>query len=363
MNKKSELILTDPRHDPALSQTRLGQFAAKFLRDPRDLPLLRLMLGLLFTLPLSAALILISRQGTFLFAIPYWIFFFGFLMGPYTLMLHNVSHRPFLKAPYRKFQNFVMNWVLGPLFGHTPNSYFAHHIGMHHFEGNLHGDLSCTLHYQRDSFLDFIKYFTRFFCFGFFELENYLLRHRRKKLFWGVLWGESCYFLTAAFCTWWNWRAAVVVFWVPIFILRFGMMAGNWAQHAFVDIHQPDNIFRNSIVAINSKYNRNCFNDGYHLGHHLTPNRHWAEMPDDFLKNRETYLAQDAVIFRSLDYFVIWLFLMLGRFDWLAHFFVDLRETPRTQGEIIALLKERVKKAQPVKSEISASPLEAVATH
>ncbi len=33
--------------------------------------------------------------------------------------------------------NHVIPWLLGPFFGQTPNTYFAHHMGMHHREENL----------------------------------------------------------------------------------------------------------------------------------------------------------------------------------------------------------------------------------
>lgn len=298
---------------------------------------------------------LFSREHVFWLAIPYWVLFFGVLMGPFTLMLHNISHRPFLKGEYRQVQSVLINWILGPLFGHTPNSYFAHHIGMHHLEGNLEGDLSSTMSYERDGVLEFLRYFGKFLLSSALELAHYHWSRRRKKMFWSLVLGEVAYFAVAVFFTWQHWQSAVVVFWVPLLILRFGMMAGNWAQHAFVDINQPDNIYRNSITVINAKYNQNCFNDGYHIGHHLKSDRHWTEMPADFLANRAVYADQDAVVFRRIDYFVIWLFLMLRRFDWLAHFFVDLREQKRTKEEVVTFLRTRVQKAVTVPVEVAAA--------
>jgi len=79
-------------------------------------------------------------------------------------------------------------------------------------------------------------------------------------------------------------------------VSRFGMMAGNFAQHAFVDAAQPENPYRNSLTCINSTYNRRCFNDGYHIGHHVKATRHWTEMPADFIANRERYAQEDAIV-------------------------------------------------------------------
>ena len=51
--------------------------------------------------------------------------------------------------------NYYIPWVLGPFFGESPETYFAHHVGMHHAENNLEDDISTTLPYVRDSAVDF----------------------------------------------------------------------------------------------------------------------------------------------------------------------------------------------------------------
>jgi len=56
--------------------------------------------------------------------------------------------------------------VIGPFFGETPESYFAHHLGMHHAEDNMPSDLSSTMKYQRDSFGDFMKYYSDFIVYA-----------------------------------------------------------------------------------------------------------------------------------------------------------------------------------------------------
>ena len=77
-------------------------------------------------------------------------------------------------------------------------------------------------------------------------------------------------------------------------------------------------------------------------------------MPDDFETNRETYRTEKAIVFRKLDYFMIWAFLMTGRFERLAHYFVDLEPVKRDKKEIIELLKSRLKPVgrQPLRPEI-----------
>jgi hypothetical protein len=119
------------------------------------------------------------------------------------------------------------------------------------------------------------------------------------------------------------------------------MMAGNWAQHAFIDPASPENNYRNSITCINSTYNRRCFNDGYHIGHHLKATRHWTEMPDDFRRNIATYASERALVFTGVDFFQVWAALMLKQYNWLASRLVPLSGEPEVREEQLALLRAR----------------------
>jgi fatty acid desaturase len=123
------------------------------------------------------------------------------------------------------------------------------------------------------------------------------------------------------------------------------MMAGNWSQHAFIDKNYPENNYRNSITCINSMYNRRCWNDGYHIGHHIRPALHWSEMPGDFLRNIQKYRDENAIVFRKLDYFMIWILLMVKGYQTLANYYVELNpDNPKSNLEIIDLLKLRTQR-------------------
>ena len=119
-------------------------------------------------------------------------------------------------------------------------------------------------------------------------------------------------------------------------------MAGNWGQHAFIDATDPANSYKNSLTCINTGYNKLCFNDGYHIGHHLRPSMHWTEMPEEFQKNIEKYKENGAVIFKEIDFFVVWFLLVTKNYKYLASKYVDLNEQFKSQDEIIAFLKKRV---------------------
>ncbi len=335
------LEITDPTAQPA-ARSALDRFAARFLNEERDIVFVRLAaLQTLLVLPLAAALYALPRPS-WLLAIPYWLLVFAIFLGPYILMLHNVSHRKLFQSRYDWMNGYIPN-VLGPFFGESPGTYFAHHVGMHHPENNLEDDLSSTMEYQRDSFIDFMRYFLRFFFFGLIELSFYFYQHKRYQLMRKALFGELGYLVVVIALACWNLRATLIVFLVPFVLARFLMMAGNWGQHAFIDLADPGNCYRNSITCINVGYNKKCFNDGYHIGHHLKATRHWTDLPVEFRENLDRYAAEGALVFRGVDFFAVWFLLMLKRYDWLARRLVALEQTPRTEAELIAHLRERTR--------------------
>ncbi len=334
--------LTDPEF-ASRKHGALDRFFLGFIRDERDLPFVWLSLQITFgLLPLAAAAFVFERLGLFrVWMMPiYWAVLFLVFFDRYILMLHNTSHRPLWKREYNFLRHYIP-WLLGPFCGETPETYYVHHITMHHAEGNLPKDLSSTMKYQRDSAFHFALYFLDFFFIAMFKLGRYQQVRGRSKLVRLMLVGEVGFYVVVALLTWVSPWAALTVFVVPFLLCRFLMMCGNWGQHAFVDGNDPGNSYRNSITCINTRYNKRCFNDGYHIGHHVTANRHWTDMPQDFRDSRDQYVANDSIIFEGLDFFQVWFLLMCGSYKTLAKHFVDLRDNKRSQEEIITLLRSR----------------------
>ena len=67
-------------------------------------------------------------------------------------------------------------------------------------------------------------------------------------------------------------------------------------------------------------------------------------MPTDFLTTRQRYIEERAIVFAKIDFFIVWLFLMLKRYDWLARCYVSLDGNARPRQEIIALLRARTQR-------------------
>ena len=314
----------------------------RVINDERDLPFVRLIVTLTAIMLPSA--IYLSWPGRFRWwlAVPYLAAVLWFL-GPFILMLHNTSHRKLFTKRFG-WLNAYIPWVLGPLFGQSPETYHAHHVGMHHHENNLEDDLSSTMRFQRDSIIDFLRYLLRFFTMGVVDLVTYFSQRGRRSLLRRTILGEAAFFAATAALFFVSWRAALVVLVIPLIVARFAMMAGNWAQHAFIDADSPENNYRNSITCINCSYNRRCFNDGYHIGHHLKRTRHWTELPGELTKNQATYVSEGAIVFEGVDFFAVWTCLMLKRYDWLAARFVQLGDERLTPAEIETLLRSRTRR-------------------
>ena len=330
--------ISDPREaPPGLLASKL----APLLNDARDVSMLWLMARCALVACLGVA-VFFSPWPLVYVAPLYWALSFT-VLDRFTLMLHCTSHRQLFKNQHGGL-NQLIPWLLGPFFGQTPNTYFAHHMGMHHREENLEDDLSSTLRFERNRLGHWLRYWSSFLCFGLLDLARYHYRRGSKKLFRKVLLGEGVYWSVLLALAIVNPGATFVVFLGPLIFIRTLMMMGNWTQHAFIgesDVTEP---YLASITCINTRYNRRCFNDGYHILHHVKPRCHWSEHPTEFLRALPEYGKRDAIVFVGLDYFEIWLRLMLGRWDKLADHFVQLPGAPaRNKAEIIAFLQSRVR--------------------
>lgn len=339
-----------PRYDGALSRA-----LSSLLHEARDEVFLRHTLRMYLVMaPAMAALWLLLHLPSPPAWLPAWLPALAYLgiwgmnVPPVILMLHNTMHRRFFKsARLNKWHPYTMTFFFG-----IPSGYREHHMGIHHMEDNMEEDISSTIHYRRDSFLHFLAYFGRFFVLTPIELPAYLIRKGRAPLGRRVIAMELAHEAIIVAVMILDWRFGLPAFLIPFVTCRFMMMAGNWGQHAFINTARKNDGVANAVTCINAAYNRRCFNDGYHIGHHLKASRHWTELPADFIANRERYAREGAIVFEGIDFFWISLLLWTGQWRALARHYVRL-DGPRSDEEVIEMLKGRV---QQVKS----WPLEAI---
>ncbi|EOD47913.1 putative acylamide-delta3 -desaturase protein [Neofusicoccum parvum] len=269
-----------------------------------------------------------------------------YYVGTYMLMMHQHIHMRGVLAkrnPWKLIDS-AFPFITDPLFGHTWNTYFYHHVRHHHIEGNGPDDLSSTIRYQRDDIWNLLHYIGRFFFLIWFDLPRYFFRKGHVKT--GFRAGFSEF---ATFAMWYlssliDGRATICVFLLPFMILRMGLMVGNWGQHAFVDDVDPNSDFRSSITLIDVASNRFCFNDGYHTSHHLNPMRHWRQHPVAFLKQKDQYAREHALTFKNIDYIMITVRLVMKDYMHLAKCLVPMGEQiGMTLDEKAAMLRRKTR--------------------
>lgn len=335
--------ITDPVRAPEYGDGPLSRWCREHLYEARDEVFVRLTLRMMVVMTAAMAALWLSLTTT---ELPWWIagsaYFalWGWLTPPVILMLHNTMHRPFIRRPrwLGQAHPFLMSFFFG-----MPTGYRDHHLGMHHVEDNMPEDLSSTMRYQRDSFLHFLHYFFRFFFLAIIELPIYLWKKRRYMMARRAVLGEAAHVTVIATMMWLDLRFGLIAFLLPFCVVRFMMMAGNWGQHAFVNTARKNDGLSNAITCINCTYNRRAFNDGYHIGHHLKGNRHWTELPQELIDNRETYIREGAIVFEGLDFFMVSVLLWTKQWKVLAKRYVRLDGQPKSDEDVIALLKSRVR--------------------
>ena len=334
---------TDPVYTKPEHYSALDRFFLKLIRDPRDLPFPYLSLKAFFSLvPLAALMYMPFVSGWLWWLIAAVYFYINNITykGPFGLMLHCSTHRPLYKEQF-DWLNGLIPFVIAPFFGQTPFTYHAHHVGMHHTENNLEPDESSTMPYQRDSVRGFLHYFLTFFFTGIYTLAAYFFMRKRKRLMYRTVQGELLFILMCIGLSVVNWQATLMVFILPLIAFRLVAMAGNWTQHAFVSADEPGNPFQNSITCINVKFNHKCWNDGYHISHHIDPTMHWTEHPLYFRQHLAEFGRQKPVVFVDLNYLDILLLLMKDRYQELADHFVDVGGHYKNDEEVIACLRSR----------------------
>jgi len=319
------------------------------LVDKRD----SIMLDLLFNIT-----VMVLPSAVFQFVLPatlqpYRILFgllhVALILGVFTqrfiLCLHYSEHKRMFKpgSPFTALHAYAP-YILCPVFGIPSGCYRLHHVVMHHLEDNVFPeDLSSTMPYQRDNFFHFLHYWLRFVLAIHVELPYYAWKAGRTEM------------MVQCVAALWTWMLSIYVLYginptattftliVPFFAASLAMMFGNWSQHIFVDPKRPTVDYALTYNCINHVENLTTFNDGYHIVHHINSRIHWSEMPQRFLDALPKYASEDAITFSGIHFMEVGVFVMTGQWSKLAKAFVHLTDTPRSDEEIIAMLKSRLK--------------------
>ena len=342
------LAIDDPCPSDDMPRGPLERRCLPWLKDSRDLAFVRLGLRASGTLiPLAVLIFCVPPWLAALLAAPYLWLLYGHFGGPVMLMMHALFHHKTFVGPGLWLDRYLRHG-LPMLYGLQPFAYFPHHLLMHHTENNGRDDLSCTATYRRDDWRDFLRYWWRFMLGDNLRLARYLRLRGRKRALRRYVGGSLAWLLLVAGLLWVAPLATLIVFVLPYILTRFFMMAGNWAQHAFVDPEAKDAGLGNAIVLVNARQNRRCFNDGYHALHHRSAGLHWAEMSARFQSDWRYYAEHRVLVFdRIADTQVIWWRLMRRDYAYLADNLADMGWVPQDPALRVELLRRRTQANPP----------------
>jgi len=317
-------------------------FVTPIVRRPTDVVFFTHLV--IYTCTLLPSALLLYRHFTYTHAILHYIGQ-SLCAGAFTLLLHNHIHNSGILSKRFYLVDAAFPYILGPLMGHTWNSYFYHHVKHHHIEGNGPDDLSSTIRYQRDSLRNFLLYELRFLCGIWIELPLYFVRKGKYGHALKIAAAEWSSLAIIALLMKWYTKPTLFVLALPLLQMRIAMMIGNWGQHALVDDVEPTSDFRSSITLIDTPSNRYCFNDGYHTSHHLNPRRHWRDHPIAFIKSKQRYACEGALVFQNIDYIMITVRLLMKDYDTLAECLVPMgAQISMNKEEIKAMLRRKCRK-------------------
>ena len=260
------------------------------------------------------------------------------------LFMHMHSHRKLWRKRLRLL-DVLPTWLVSPWIGEPPFLFATEHVLNHHAQDNGPGDLSCTMKYQRDSWRDLGRYIARFLAghAGVVGLSRIVRGRARQRWSWRFHVGQLLFLTLFVAMLWIDWVAALLLVAVPYLFVQGANRANNWTEHAFINPVCPHDPLGNAYTIVASPFNTVAsYSEGYHATHHRhpgLPNHLW---PQSFQDEIEAYRAADHLVFRGIASNDIFFMLMNKDYGGLAKHYVAWPDQPRTQEEVIAMLRRRV---------------------
>ena len=322
--------------------------ADRWLKDPRDEPILAAVIGLTLTAtPIFIAQLWLNEINYYLvFA------FYSFIYGPNISgfvrsfsAMHQDGH---LKGGALKGNSLFEKWTgssfvysyLAVARGIIPHA--VAHGQQHHRENTSLQDVYSTSDYDHSSVWDFMRYMVKEVMYQQFMITPYLYfkKINYKEQARNMIAGNFVYMTLFSLLTWYNWQIALLYMALPWFATNFLMGVIHWTQHTFYGGQKDEkNYLYNTTTILETPVN--FLNEGYHACHHHWKCRHWSEAPALFDDIQGEMKANESIVLKDLSSMDLFLLLMLKRFDAMAKKLVWWEEI--SHQEKVAILKHRVK--------------------
>ena len=218
------------------------RFLENNLNDVRDMEIAYLLFNIIVTMYPALIALFTVLPPSHLLGAAYLVVFNVMYLQRFILAMHYSTHKRLFKPGFwSDIVNKSIIVLVAPIFGIPSNTYWLHHIVMHHVDNNeWNKDLSATEGYQRDNFLHWIVYWVRFMAGSWVELPYYALKKRRWGLF-AQCGGGMAATLGALVYLWGvNSTAACWTVIAPFVVVSTAMMFGKGAQgfiHSFTHHH------------------------------------------------------------------------------------------------------------------------------
>ena len=337
------------------------RFLENNLNDVSDMEIAYLLFNIIVTMYPALIALYTVLPPSHLLGAAYLVFFNVMYLQRFILAMHYSTHKRLFKPGFwSDIVNKSIIVLVAPIFGIPSNTYWLHHVVMHHVDNNeWNKDLSATEGYQRDNFLHWIVYWVRFTAGSWVELPYYAFKRRRWDLFAGCasgMWGGMGLYLYLRTIN------PIAAFWTmaaPFIAVSMGLMFGNWSQHAFVKPEDPRCDFGLAYTVLNHPDNQRSFNDGWHTLHHVNSQIHWSEFPAKFVERLAEHGEKDALVFDGIGVFDVGFALFARNLGFLADRYVNVGQKKRSRDEVIELLKDRL---APVRGSTAKKTIKAACT-
>ena len=130
---------------------------------------------------------------------------------------------------------------------------------------------------------------------------------------------------------------------LPFLILSFFLMFGNWSQHIFIDPKRHRSNYGLSYNVIDSEYNSEAWNDGYHLLHHLDGGTRWYDLPKAFLNKYNDLKENRSLTFKKLNFFLIGLNVFTKNYKVLYDNYLDFNDEKMSIDDFTYMIKNLLK--------------------